>query len=71
MKAAFFLFILFGTFAAQAMELPTITVKDRVRIELWSLGMEKVSANSNEEIQRQPHLRPEIIKPLRDLVLEL
>lgn len=71
MKKMLFGFVLLSSFCAHAIELPHVSVKDRVRLELWSFGMDEVSFSKDKQASTRPELRPEIIKPLRDLVLEL
>lgn len=63
--------LMLSSLGANAFDLPNISVKDRLRLELWSFGMEKVAQESNHQISSSPEIRPEIQKPLRDLVLEL
>ena len=61
-------------FGAQAIDLPDLSVKDRIRMELWSFGMEpvKLQKSSHSAKLNQPQkLIPEISKPLRELALEL
>ena len=71
MKKILYLMLMLSSLGAHAFDLPNVSVKDRLRLELWSFGMEKVAQGSNQQISSRPELRPEIQKPLRDLVLEL
>jgi hypothetical protein len=74
-KRILFIVLFISSLGAHALELPNVSVKDRLRLELWSFGMDKVALNSEsaeaQELRKRPELRPEILKPLRDLVLEL
>gem|GEM_PF-6000622 len=73
MKKMMFIILAVVSFGAQAMDLPNVDVKDRLRLELWSFGMEKVTLSNSEMNQavNHPSKRVEIIKPLEELVLEL
>ncbi len=74
MKKIVFIVLCIGSLGAHAMDLPNVSVKDRLRLELWSFGMDQVTleqSTQRAELRARPELRPEIIKPLRELVLEL
>ena len=75
MKKLFILFALLTSIGAHAIELPNISAKDRLRMELWSFGLDKVSSYSDLKAELsptvRPELRPEILIPLENLLLEL
>lgn len=64
-----------ASIVAHAIELPNISAKDRLRMELWSFGLEKVPTQADLKAEAgldlRPEHRPEILVPLENLLLEL